>query len=415
MIGRGSIKDLGLEGLIQGVSQAGKTGVLTLTRTDEWGLKRIYFDSGRIIFASSNIPDERLGEVLLREGRITKDQYDISVKILKEEISKKTGKRQGTILVEQGFIGPQDLVWGVKHQVKEVIMGVFLWDDGIYEFKEGPLPTEEVIRLFMKTEDIIQEGLNRRREKEEIETKKKEEAPPEMPQEGEEMASFRKEIHETYEMIKDKDHYMVLGVSRDASLKDIKKAYHELAKRYHPDRHLEAALKDELNIIFSKITEAYHVLKDKERRQDYDLSLTSKKEVSEDAIRAEDVFRRGMEELRHGNYWGAVDTLKWAVRLDPKKAIYHSYLGEALSGIPRRLREAEDSLRKAIELEPHNPEYYTNLGLLYQKVGLRKRAMAEFNEALKWDPEYKKALKEISDGEATGLFGKIFRKMKKEG
>jgi molecular chaperone DnaJ len=64
-----------------------------------------------------------------------------------------------------------------------------------------------------------------------------------------------------------KDYYQVLGVSRDADEKAIKKAYRKLARKYHPDSNSgEANTEDR----FKEVTEAYEVLKDPEKRAKYD-------------------------------------------------------------------------------------------------------------------------------------------------
>jgi len=63
-----------------------------------------------------------------------------------------------------------------------------------------------------------------------------------------------------------KDYYKILGVDRDASTEDIKKAYRRLARKYHPD------VSDDPNAEqrFKEIGEAYEVLKDPEKRKAYD-------------------------------------------------------------------------------------------------------------------------------------------------
>ena len=63
------------------------------------------------------------------------------------------------------------------------------------------------------------------------------------------------------------DYYDRLGVSRDASTEDIKKAYRKLALKSHPDRN-EGSKEAEAR--FKEVTEAYEVLRDSEKRATYD-------------------------------------------------------------------------------------------------------------------------------------------------
>jgi len=63
------------------------------------------------------------------------------------------------------------------------------------------------------------------------------------------------------------DYYKILGVSKNASQEEIKKAYRKLALQYHPDKNKGNKSAEEK---FKKINEAYAVLSDKEKRQQYD-------------------------------------------------------------------------------------------------------------------------------------------------
>ncbi len=64
-----------------------------------------------------------------------------------------------------------------------------------------------------------------------------------------------------------KDFYKILGVDENASQEQIKSAYRQLAKKYHPDTHKNDKQAEER---FKEISEAYAVLKDKEKRKKYD-------------------------------------------------------------------------------------------------------------------------------------------------
>lgn len=67
----------------------------------------------------------------------------------------------------------------------------------------------------------------------------------------------------------EKDYYKIMGVSRDASEKEIKTAYRKLARKYHPDISKESNAEER----FKEMGEAYEVLHDKNKKAEYDQQL----------------------------------------------------------------------------------------------------------------------------------------------
>lgn len=149
-----NIRDFGIPKIFVYLNRKRKTGTLVV-KTPAF-TKKVYLDKGDVIFASSTDEDDRLGETLIKMGKITLEQYNRSVELLKM-----TGKRQGEILVELGYLAPQDIIWGVKYQVKDIIYSLFQLKDAAYEFKEGEIPSREVITLKMSMGNLIYEGVKR--------------------------------------------------------------------------------------------------------------------------------------------------------------------------------------------------------------------------------------------------------------
>jgi hypothetical protein len=147
----GSLIQRDVPDLVQQLHERRWTGTLTLTHT---GVGRsLVVQEGRMVFASSSSPDDRLGELLLRRGRITLRQYvDAGHGIV-------PGKRLGTVLVERGVLTPKDLIRAVVEHTQEIIYGAFQWTEGHYRLEEGA--RTEAITLNISTPDIILEGIRR--------------------------------------------------------------------------------------------------------------------------------------------------------------------------------------------------------------------------------------------------------------
>jgi tetratricopeptide (TPR) repeat protein len=151
---KGNIREFSLPKVLIYLNRNRKTG--TLMVSTHAFTKKIYIVKGDAIFASSTYEDDRLGEMLIKAGKISIEQYEESVRMLKT-----TNKRQGAILVELGYLTPKDLFWSVKYQVKEIIYSLFPLDSPEYNFLEGEIPANEVITLKMSMGNLIYEGVRR--------------------------------------------------------------------------------------------------------------------------------------------------------------------------------------------------------------------------------------------------------------
>lgn len=150
---RGNIEETSVPELMRSVLGSGETGVLTFHRRGV--TKNIYLHMGRIVYARSSDPDERLGEDLLLRGKITVRQYLEASKLIRP------GRRLGTILVELNAIDSEDLLPCLEHHVKEMLLDVFTWTTGEYELAMSEPGKDDVITLNFSMENLILEGVRR--------------------------------------------------------------------------------------------------------------------------------------------------------------------------------------------------------------------------------------------------------------
>ena len=148
----GRLADHEFADLVREVHGRRWSGLLTLNHMGVETTVRI--QDGRLVFASSSSKDDRLGELLLRRGRITLDQYVEAGRGIRK------GKRLGTVLVEMGALDAKELVKVVIDHTQEIIYGAFQWTEGLYHLTETTDPAEPIV-LRLSTPDIILEGIRR--------------------------------------------------------------------------------------------------------------------------------------------------------------------------------------------------------------------------------------------------------------
>ncbi|MBL8195476.1 MAG: protein kinase, partial [Blastocatellia bacterium] len=117
--------------------------------------KTIYFEDGSIIFANSSLSSERLGEMLIRIGRISISEYEQAANLMR--IKK---LRFGSALMEIDCITPAELRPFIVTQIANIIYSLFEWNSGQYGIK-ATQPQAEAIKIPVSTADIIFEGLRR--------------------------------------------------------------------------------------------------------------------------------------------------------------------------------------------------------------------------------------------------------------
>jgi hypothetical protein len=127
------------------------SGVVALASGDV--RKGIYLRRGGFVFAASTVEEDKLGEHLVRTGRITREQFEIAI-----QESQGPGRRLGQALVETGAVAEGDLDALVAEQVRSIALSAFRWTSGEvrYQQVEEPIPSD--LALALSTDRLLLEG-----------------------------------------------------------------------------------------------------------------------------------------------------------------------------------------------------------------------------------------------------------------
>jgi hypothetical protein len=152
---RGDVRGSGTPKILRTILLSGESGVLSF-----WNgvfTKRISIARGRIVQITSNDPDERLGELLLIEGRITARQFVEASKLIRP------GKRLGTILVEISALDAEDLIPTITNQARLMLFELFNWTSGTYEMSLGDVDESDFVPLNLSSDEVIAQGMRKLR------------------------------------------------------------------------------------------------------------------------------------------------------------------------------------------------------------------------------------------------------------
>jgi tetratricopeptide (TPR) repeat protein len=194
--------------------------------------------------------------------------------------------------------------------------------------------------------------------------------------------------------------YDTLGVERDASDEDVRRAFRRLALKYHPDR-FAGDQRAEAEERFQGITEAFNVLSHPESRDSYDKEISHGTDVKK--MDAKEISRRlaakGSQLMREGKMAEAVETLKTAIDHDNNNARAHYFYGQVIGRISGKERDALRHVEQAIRVEPDNATMMAEAAALSLAAGMKTRALRHAQEALTLDPTNSKATEIISQAE----------------
>lgn len=115
-------------------------------------LKVVYFESGRVVYAASNLANERFSRICMRRGLVPESAVAELNRLTKE------GLRSGEALVRLGILTPEQRQQLVEEQVKEIISSTFSWSEGAYGFSPMRPKRADRVKLSVFPGDLILEG-----------------------------------------------------------------------------------------------------------------------------------------------------------------------------------------------------------------------------------------------------------------
>ena len=201
------------------------------------------------------------------------------------------------------------------------------------------------------------------------------------------------EIRTLHAELSERDYYELLGIERDATIADVKRAYLGAAKRFHPDglaRLGLESLRPQAEELFARIARAHEALSDPARRRDYDRGLDGNGADGEAqrVVQAEALYRKAEVMMRAGNWSGAYDFLRPAVQLWPEECAYQSALGWTLyKKSPSDPAAARTHLEKAVALDGLDPVAHFRLSVVLRALGQADAADREMKRAKQLDPK----------------------------
>lgn len=466
-----SIADYPIPVLLKKILADRSSGVLHI-KGDDFE-KKLYFLNGDLIAASSTKLDEKIAVILHLIGKIDENQYDNISGLVQG-----SNRAVGEILVQNNFIGKDDLHAAQVYLARRIVLSTFLMEKGAWEFKPDGLDLRENEQFRIHLPGIIAEGARKLKNTAYFKDKIYFHSPATIgiptaiyPLLTDEEIHFYKELEkcknlsngeiisklnllpgfywekifvfmmldliefeehhldydradeiknllEISEKLKsgELDNYLILGVEKIASEKEIETAYERQCRRYSPDRFGTAAaseIKKIARFVLEAVEDAHRALITKEKKAKTRDDDTKSKEIPR--FKAESLFEKAQRLYSQHQYQDAAQLLKEAVKLDAARGKYFYLLGLCQSELVFFHGDAERNLKKAVELEPINADPVYALGMLFRKQKKLKLSEKCFLRALEIDRNRSDAGKAIAEiqkqigADRKGSFFSIFK------
>lgn len=154
----GPLRELGIHDVFQLLDLSRKTGTLAVTSELRDNSGRVLFTNGRVVGANIKSNPHRIGDLLVKKGRVSEADITRALKLQREAGGQ---RRLGDFLIDFGAITAKELEREVREQVETVIFELLSWREGFFKFEDGPTPEHEGSIVSISTESLLMEGARR--------------------------------------------------------------------------------------------------------------------------------------------------------------------------------------------------------------------------------------------------------------
>ena len=219
---------------------------------------------------------------------------------------------------------------------------------------------------------------------------------------------FERDMSERLEQARKGTYYQLLAIAPESSAKQIKQAFYAMARKFHPDYHMDRAeWKAPLKELMAAVTAAYKVLSSEGKRATYDAQLSDsgayflRREKTASQTTLEESFARAGELLRAGNFVASVPWLRKCVEIAPDNARYRALLARSLGMVPQYHNDAIEQFERAVELDPLNTTVLVQFAELYEAMQLSSRARLLYTKILEMNPLHATARERLAQLETV--------------
>jgi hypothetical protein len=152
----GPLRELGIHDVFQLLDLSRKTGTLAVTSALRDNEGTVHFQAGRVVAATIKSNPHRIGDQLMRSGRVTAAQVAEASALQSDPGN---SRRLGEILLDMGAITHKELQRQVRIQIEAVVFELLSWREGFFRFEEGQMQGDPMVQIGI--EALLMEGARR--------------------------------------------------------------------------------------------------------------------------------------------------------------------------------------------------------------------------------------------------------------